>query len=102
MRFGELTLRCTTSGGHDVGPAKALLRPERIALLPSEEKGDNRVPGMVERCVFLGSTTQVYVRLAPGASVQALVPNSNGIAEWEQGAPVSVHLPADALRLLPA
>jgi hypothetical protein len=42
------------------------------------------------------------VRLAPGASVQALVPNSDGIVAWEQGAPVSVHLPADALRLLPA
>ncbi|MFI5100517.1 MAG: ABC transporter ATP-binding protein, partial [Actinomycetes bacterium] len=101
VRFGEVTLRCTSAQDHAQGPARAVLRPERIALLPFGDSGPNRVPGMVERCVFLGSTTQVYVRLAPGASVQALVPNSNGVTEWEQGAPVSVHLPADALRLLP-
>jgi spermidine/putrescine transport system ATP-binding protein len=102
VRFGEITLRCSAPNGHEKGPAKAVLRPERIGLLPSGDTGPNRVPGMVERCVFLGSTTQVYVRLAPGASVQALVPNSEGIVAWEQGSPVSVHLPADALRLLPA
>ena len=66
VRFGELTLRCSAPSGHEKGPAKAVLRPERIGLLPSGETGPNRVPGMVERCVFLGSTTQVYVRLAPG------------------------------------
>ncbi len=102
VRFGELTLTCTAAQDHEMGPAKAVLRPERIGLMPYGDHGPNRVPGMVERCVFLGSTTQVYVRLAPGASVQALVPNTNGVTEWEQGAPVSVHLPADALRLLPA
>jgi spermidine/putrescine transport system ATP-binding protein len=102
VRFGEVTLRCTSAQGRDRGPARVVLRPERIALLPFGDTGPNRVPGMVERCVFLGSTTQVFVRLAPGASVQALVPNTNGVTEWEQGAPVSVHLPADALRLLPA
>ena len=102
VQFGELRLRCSDAAGHGSGPAKAVLRPERIGLLPSGEQGPNRVPGMVERCVFLGSTTQVYVRLAPGASVQALVPNTDGIVAWQQGSPVSVHLPADALRLLPA
>jgi spermidine/putrescine transport system ATP-binding protein len=102
VQFGELRLRCADAGGHEKGPAKAVLRPERIGLMPGGEQGPNRVPGMVERCVFLGSTTQVYVRLAPGASVQALVPNSDGVVAWEQGSPVSVHLPADALRLLPA
>jgi hypothetical protein len=55
---------------------------------------------MVERLVYLGSTTQVIVRLAPGATVQAMVPNTGAAPDWEQGTPVSVHLPADALRLL--
>jgi spermidine/putrescine transport system ATP-binding protein len=102
VRFGELTLQCTAADGHPSGPAKAVLRPERIQLGPFDDHGPNRVPGMVERCVYLGSTTQVFVRLAPGASVQAMVPNTSGAPDWEQGAPVSVHLPADALRLLPA
>ncbi len=102
VRFGELTLHCVEADRHPKGPAKAVLRPERIRLLPFDDQGPNRVPGMVERIVYLGSTTQVFVRLAPGASVQAMVPNSSGVPDWEQGTPVSVHLPADALRLLPA
>ncbi|MEI7778309.1 MAG: ABC transporter ATP-binding protein [Actinomycetes bacterium] len=102
IRFGELTLACHSASSHPAGPAKAVLRPERIELLASGDHGPNRVPGMVERCVYLGSTTQVFVRLAPGASIQAMVPNKSGTSEWEQGTPVSVHLPADALRLLPA
>ncbi|MGZ4598047.1 MAG: ABC transporter ATP-binding protein, partial [Actinomycetes bacterium] len=101
VRFGDLTLSCVSADGHPRGPAKAVLRPERIRLLPFDDHGPNRVPGMVERIVYLGSTTQVFVRLAPGASVQAMVPNSSGVPDWEQGTPVSVHLPADALRLLP-
>jgi spermidine/putrescine transport system ATP-binding protein len=102
IRYGELTLSCTAAEDFPKGPAKVVLRPERIRLLPHEERGPNRVPGMVERCVYLGSTTQVFVRLVPGASIQAMVPNTSGVADWEQGSPVSVLLPPDALRLLPA
>jgi spermidine/putrescine transport system ATP-binding protein len=102
IRFGEITLQCLAAEHHAKGPAKVVLRPERIRLLPHEDRGTNRVPGMVERCVYLGSTTQVFVRLAPGASVQAMVPNTAGVSEWEQGTPVSVLLPPDALRLLPS
>jgi spermidine/putrescine transport system ATP-binding protein len=102
VRYGEITLACHAAEHHAKGPAKAVLRPERIRLLPHEDRGANRVPGMVERCVYLGSTTQVFVRLAPGASVQAMVPNTSGVSEWAQGTPVSVLLPPDALRLLPS
>ena len=51
------------------------IRPERIDLHPYEDGGTNRVPGMVERLVFLGSTTQVFLRLANGAALQTLVRN---------------------------
>jgi spermidine/putrescine transport system ATP-binding protein len=102
VRFGDILLRCQAAVNHPKGPAKAVLRPERIKLLAYDDKGSNRVPGMVERIVYLGSTTQVFVRLAPGASVQAMVPNSSGVPDWEQGAPVSVFVPEGALRLLPA
>jgi hypothetical protein len=56
---------------------------------------------MVERLVFLGSTTQVFLRLATGAALQTLVRNDGAALPYRQGTPVSVELPADALRVLP-
>jgi hypothetical protein len=44
----------------------------------------------------------VLIRLAPGDQVQALVQNQGDPVGYEQGTPVSVHLPEDALRVLPA
>ena len=59
------------------------------------------LPGMVERLVFLGSTTHIYVRLATGSGLQALVRNEGTTVPYNQGTPVMVNLPADALRVLP-
>jgi hypothetical protein len=56
---------------------------------------------MVERVVFLGSTTHIYVRLATGSTLQTLVRNEGAELPYSQGTPVSVSLPADALRVLP-
>jgi hypothetical protein len=56
---------------------------------------------MVERVVFLGSTTQIFLRLATGSALQTLVRNDGGALPYSQGTPVSVDLPADALRVLP-
>jgi hypothetical protein len=56
---------------------------------------------MVERLVFLGSTTQIFVRLGTGAPLQALVLGDAPAIGYSQGTPVSVELPADALRVLP-
>jgi hypothetical protein len=41
------------------------------------------------------------VRLATGDTVQALLVNDGNEREWSQGTPVQVHLPAEALRVLP-
>ena len=41
------------------GAVKVAIRPERVDVFPYGTDGSNRVPGMVERLVFLGSTTQV-------------------------------------------
>ena len=101
VRLGDLTLLASQGSVTQAGPARAVLRPERIQLLPHGETGPNRVPGMVERLVYLGSTTQVLVRLAVGTSVQAMVPNTGDALPWQQGTPVSVLLPPEALRLLP-
>ena len=56
---------------------------------------------MIERSVFLGSSTQVYVRLAAGATLQAQLTGDHAAVTLAQGTPVNVHLPARALRVLP-
>jgi hypothetical protein len=55
---------------------------------------------MVDRAVFLGSTTQVSVRLPHGPVVQSLVTNASAHDTFASGQAVSVHLPSEALRLL--
>ncbi len=47
---------------------------------------------MVERLVFLGSATQVMLRLGPGVPLQALIQNDGGGAALAQGTPVHVYL----------
>ncbi len=102
VRLGDITLRAAQGSVRTPGPARAVLRPERVQLLPHGGSGPNQVPGMVERLVYLGSTTQVLVRLAAGTSVQAMVPNTGDTVPWQHGTPVSVLLPPEALRLLRA
>jgi spermidine/putrescine transport system ATP-binding protein len=85
------------------GPAKVVIRPERVELEPHDTgSGPNRLPGMVERVVYVGSTVQVMLRAATGEPLQALVQNTGKPLPYEQGTPVQIHLPADALRVLPA
>ena len=85
------------------GEAKIVIRPERVELEPhGSPSGPNRIPGMVERVVYVGSASQVIVRAATGEALQALVQNTGASVEHEQGTPVQLHLPADALRLLPS
>jgi hypothetical protein len=57
---------------------------------------------MVERVVYVGSGIQVIVRTATGEVLQALVQNTGERIVFDQGTPVQVHLPAEALRVLPA
>jgi spermidine/putrescine transport system ATP-binding protein len=85
------------------GEAKIVIRPERIELEEhGSPSGPNRIPGMVERVVYVGSTIQVIVRGATGEALQALVQNTGGGIPYEQGTPVQLHLPVDALRVLPS
>ena len=78
-----------------------MIRPERVRVEPYESRGDNRVPGMIERVVYLGASEQLVVRLATGDVVQALFVNDGTPRELAQGTPVQVHLPVEALRVLP-
>jgi spermidine/putrescine transport system ATP-binding protein len=85
------------------GAAKIVIRPERVELEPhGAPSGANRLPGMVERLVYVGSAVQVIVRAATGETLQALVQNTGKEIPYEQGTPVQLHLPAEAVRILPA
>jgi spermidine/putrescine transport system ATP-binding protein len=100
LRFGEFTLEAQAPAGHDVGPGRAVIRPECVELAEPGLTGANRLPGMVDRTVFLGSTTQVLVRLPQGAVVQSLVTNTSDREALASGQPVTVCLPSESLRVL--
>jgi spermidine/putrescine transport system ATP-binding protein len=84
------------------GAAKIVIRPERVELEDHGTGGQNRIPGMVERLVYIGSAVQVIVHAATGETLQALVQNTGNGVPYEQGTPVQLHLPPDAIRVLPS
>src|SRR5207248_2167843 len=100
VRVGDFALRAGCGEVTARGRVKVVARPERVRLLEHGAAADNCLPGMVERTVYVGSSLQVIVRLATGASVQASVANTGEGAEHKQGTPVAVQLPADSLRVL--
>jgi spermidine/putrescine transport system ATP-binding protein len=106
VKLGEMALVVDRAEVDALGPAHALIRPERVRIEPYSQDGQdgqagpNRVPAMVERLVFLGASTQVMLRLAPGALLQAVVPNDGTEATLSQGTPVHVFLAPDVLRVL--
>ena len=102
VRFGDFTLQARAPEGCQAGPGRAVIRPECVEVGDPGLNGGNRVPGMVDRAVFLGSTSQVRVRLPHGPVVQSLVTNASVGGGLASGQAVSVHLPPDALRVLAA
>ncbi len=100
VRLGD-SLLSVDHGGHDAPDhSHAVIRPERVKIEEYGSVGPNRVPAMVERLVYLGSATQVFLRLAAGCDVQALLQNDGTQDHLAQGTPVHVFLAPDALRVL--
>jgi spermidine/putrescine transport system ATP-binding protein len=100
LRFGEFAMVAGRGDTDLRGEVKATIRPERIRLEPHGTPGENRIPGMIERVVYVGSTLHVIVHLPSGQTIQAWVHNEGETLPYAQGSPVSVHLPIDALRVL--
>jgi spermidine/putrescine transport system ATP-binding protein len=102
VRIGDFFLRAGCGDLDASGPVKVVARPERIELLEPDETGlrGNCLPGMVERTVYLGTSLQVMVRLATGAQLQVSITNTGRTEGYAQGTALSVHIPADALRVL--
>jgi spermidine/putrescine transport system ATP-binding protein len=82
------------------GETKLVIRPERVRLETRRSEMENRLPGLVERVVYLGAANHVLVRLAHGEQVTALVQDTGEAPRYRQGDHVHVHLPPDALRVL--
>jgi spermidine/putrescine transport system ATP-binding protein len=99
-RLGESVLTVEHGGQDAPDRSHAVIRPERVKIEEFGSPGPNRVPAMVERLVYLGSATQVYLRLAAGADLQVVLQNDGSAAAFGQGTPVHAFLAPEALRVL--
>jgi ABC-type Fe3+/spermidine/putrescine transport system ATPase subunit len=112
--LGALPLRATgagVTGAVGGGAGKVIVRPERIALAPTDllssagapPSGDNVFHGLVDRVVYLGPTTHVVLRLADGQTLLVAVPNTGEplSSPFAVGTPVQASFPPEAARLLP-
>ena len=106
VTMGDFELHALSGDTQRQGATKLLIRPERVRLEARDAPGDgnatrpNRLPAMVERVVYLGSAHQVFVRLATGEQLRAVVQDTGDAPEHAPGDPVRVHLPQEALRVL--
>src|SRR5512132_839465 len=75
VRLGEFELAAGHGDTDARGGGQVVIRPERVQLQETGTTGENWVPGMVERVVYVGSIMQVIVHLAPGQTLQAWVQN---------------------------
>jgi spermidine/putrescine transport system ATP-binding protein len=100
LRIGERTLEATSGATGARGEVKAMIRPERVAVEPQGTDGGNRLPGLVERAVYVGSEYDLHVRLIGGSLLKATIRNDGSPFAYEEGTPVMLHLPPDALRVL--
>ena len=84
------------------GAASAVVRPERLRVMPHAEAGENCLPGMIDRTDLRRLQPAGDGRGWPTAGCcRRACPNDGvDLDSHEQGAPVSVHVPPDALRVL--
>ena len=102
VQLGDFELQAGRGDLDARGDVMIVARPERVQLESHGETGENRIPGMVERVVYVGPVSQFMIRLASGQMVQAMVANRGIEPILESGTPVSVCIAPDALRVLRA
>jgi spermidine/putrescine transport system ATP-binding protein len=100
LRVGERALRAEQGATGSSGEVTAVIRPERVGVEAQGGTGENRLPAMVERAVFLGGSFELHFRVVGGDLLRATVPNDGSAHAYAEGAPVTLHLPPDALRVL--
>jgi len=82
------------------GSVKVVVRPERVRIEAPGESGENRLPGRIERLVYAGAISQLVITLDRGGSIRCMLANDGVMSSFDRGAPVSVYLPCEALRVL--
>jgi spermidine/putrescine transport system ATP-binding protein len=102
VQLGDFEMQAGCGDLDASGDVMIVARPERIQIGPQSESGENRIPGMIERVVYVGPVSQLMVRLASGQLVQAMVANQGTEPAPESGTPVSVGIAPAALRVLRA
>ncbi len=100
VALGEFELYASKGDTSTIGETRMVIRPERVRLEAHQSTGENRIPGMVERVVYLGNANQIIVGLAHGERIHALVQNTGDELAYRQGDPVKVYMPSEALRVL--
>jgi spermidine/putrescine transport system ATP-binding protein len=100
VMVGQFEMHAANGTTDVTGPTRIVIRPERVRLEDSTSEGPNRIPGMIERPVYLGNALQLLVRLANGDLVQALIQSTGEPMNFKQGDHVKVYMPPEALRVL--
>ena len=100
VRIGDSELFASRGDTSARGPVKVVVRPERVRVEASGETGENRLPGKIERIVYAGAISQLVVTLDRGTPIRCMLANDGAGSSFDRGAPVSVYLPCEALRVL--
>ncbi|MGI8727143.1 MAG: ABC transporter ATP-binding protein [Solirubrobacterales bacterium] len=80
LEAGGRQIEAAGNGLREGDRCHAVVRPEKLRVLPRGEgaaEGRASVEGVVESSVFLGTATQIVVRLAGGTPMTVLVPNAD-------------------------
>ena len=101
VKLGDFELLAGQGEVDSRGPCKVTIRPERVQLLDQGTTGENTLPALVERVVYVGSVLQVILNLASGQRIQSWIHNEGGTLPYGSGAAVAVRMPREALRVLP-
>jgi hypothetical protein len=99
---GDFSLRALAGDVTLRGEATVTIRPERVVLEPARTTGENRIPGMVMRTVYLGAAQQVHVQMASDQTLTVLASHQGDepAAQLPPGTAVTCYLPAAAVRVL--
>ena len=100
LLLGDFELFASRGNTRATGDVKVVVRPERVLVEEQGVSGENKLPGMVERVVYVGPVIQLLLRLANGTALQAMIPNRGQDVPHKQGSAVTIGLPSDALRVL--
>ena len=100
VRIGDSELFASRGDTSARGPVKVVVRPERVRVEAPGETGENRLPGKIERIVYAGAISQLVVTLDRGTPIRCMLANDGAGSSFDRGAPVSVYLPCEALRVL--